>query len=135
MNIGATGRAGEDAALAEYLRRGFTLTARNFQTRWGEIDLIVTDGKTVVFCEVKTRTPRSRMKGVTAMTLAKKRKIFRTALLYMQEAQVSLTVQPRFDVAEIDGHWAVLDGEERFLVDVLRLYENAFGSEVYDGFI
>lgn len=135
MNIGATGRAGEDEALAEYLRRGFTLTERNYQTRWGEIDLIVTDGKTVVFCEVKTRTPRSRMKGTTAMTLAKKRKIFKTALLYMQAAQLPLTVQPRFDVAEIDGRWVVLDGKEAFLVDRLCIYENAFGSEVYDGFI
>jgi putative endonuclease len=49
------GRAGEDLALAHLQRRGFRLLARNHRTRFGEIDLIVSDDQTIVFAEVKTR--------------------------------------------------------------------------------
>ena len=46
---------GEDLALAHLERLGYALVARNHRTRFGEIDLIVHDGTTLVFCEVKTR--------------------------------------------------------------------------------
>ena len=133
MNIGATGGAGEDAALEAYLKKGFTPVERNYQTRYGEIDLIVKNDKYLVFVEVKTRTPHSRMSGVTAMTRAKKQKIFKSALLYTQSAKFDL--QPRFDMVDIAGHWAVFDQKEIFITDKMTIYEAAFGSEVYDGFV
>jgi putative endonuclease len=49
------GRLGEDLALAHLRRRGFEPVARNHRTRWGELDLVVHDGSTLVFVEVKTR--------------------------------------------------------------------------------
>jgi putative endonuclease len=49
------GRTGEEIALRHLQHRGFELVARNHRTRLGEIDLIVFDGTTMVFCEVKTR--------------------------------------------------------------------------------
>jgi putative endonuclease len=49
------GRTGEDLALAHLERLGYALVARNHRTRWGEIDLVVHDGQTLVFVEVKTR--------------------------------------------------------------------------------
>ena len=133
MNIGATGGAGEDAALEAYLQKGFALVERNYQTRYGEIDLIVKNDRYLVFVEVKTRTPHSRMSGVTAMTRAKKQKIFKSALLYTQSAKFDL--QPRFDMVDIAGHWAVFDQKEIFITDKITIYEAAFGSEVYDGFV
>ena len=133
MNIGATGRAGEKAALAHYLRRGYELIERNYQTRYGEIDLIMRNEDFLAFVEVKTRTSASRMSGVMAMTRSKKQKIFKSALLYRQS--VHLDLQPRFDVVDITGHWIVVDDAEQFQADRITVYENAFGSEVYDGFI
>jgi putative endonuclease len=49
------GRTGEDLALSHLERLGYALVARNHRTRWGEIDLVVHDGRTLVFVEVKTR--------------------------------------------------------------------------------
>ncbi len=49
------GRAGEQLAAEHLERRGFSIVARNHRTRWGEIDLIATDDRRIVFCEVKTR--------------------------------------------------------------------------------
>src|SRR5438094_905510 len=49
------GRLGEDFAAAHLERRGYDVLARNHQTRYGELDLVASDGRTLIFCEVKTR--------------------------------------------------------------------------------
>ncbi len=53
------GRRGEDLALTHLQALGATLVTRNHRTRAGEIDLIVRDGRALVFVEVKTRRLRS----------------------------------------------------------------------------
>jgi len=54
------GRLGEDLAAAHFTRLGFSTLARNVHTRAGEIDLIVFDGRILVFAEIKTRRARER---------------------------------------------------------------------------
>jgi len=49
------GRTGEDLAAAHLERLGYEVLHRNERTRFGELDLIASDGQTLVFCEVKTR--------------------------------------------------------------------------------
>jgi putative endonuclease len=49
------GRLGEELAAQHLQRLGFDVVARNYRTRFGELDLIAYDGRTIVFCEVKTR--------------------------------------------------------------------------------
>jgi putative endonuclease len=51
----ARGRLGEDLAAAHFERLGYDVLARNHRTRYGELDLVVCDGETLVFVEVKTR--------------------------------------------------------------------------------
>jgi putative endonuclease len=49
------GRRGEELAAEHFARLGFEVLARNRRTRFGELDLVVFDGATIVFVEVKTR--------------------------------------------------------------------------------
>jgi len=49
------GAAGERLARAHLEARGMTVLDANFRTREGEIDLVASDERTLVFCEVKTR--------------------------------------------------------------------------------
>ena len=49
------GRLGERLAAEHFARLGFSVLAQNHQTRFGELDLVLSDGHTLVFCEVKTR--------------------------------------------------------------------------------
>jgi len=51
------GRRGEDLAAEHFERLGFRIVARNYRTRFGELDLVATDDDVLVFCEVKTRRP------------------------------------------------------------------------------
>ena len=49
------GTEGERLAAEHLIRRGFAILDRNFRTRWGELDIVAYDGRTIAFCEVKTR--------------------------------------------------------------------------------
>lgn len=48
------GERGETAALNFLRGLGYSLLKRNHRRRGGEIDLVLRDGETLVFCEVKT---------------------------------------------------------------------------------
>src|SRR5438874_12401510 len=56
------GRRGEQLAAEHLVRRGFQILERNYRTRWGELDIVAFDGRTLAFCEVKTR----RLRGAQA---------------------------------------------------------------------
>ncbi len=49
------GRLGERLAAEHLERLGYRVIARNYRTRFGELDLVVCDDEVLVFCEVKTR--------------------------------------------------------------------------------
>ena len=49
------GKHGERLAAEHLVRRGFEIVERNYRTRWGELDIVAFDGRTLAFCEVKTR--------------------------------------------------------------------------------
>lgn len=51
------GALGEQLACEHLERLGFRIVERNYRTRWGEIDVVACDPRTIVFCEVKTRRP------------------------------------------------------------------------------
>lgn len=59
------GRYGEELAKEFLEKKGFVFMEKNFKTpRWGEIDLVMRDGDTTVFVEVKTRSgPSAKLFG------------------------------------------------------------------------
>ncbi len=93
------GQVGEDAVAKELTARGYEIIARNYHSRFGEIDLIAKQGDYLCFVEVKARGPHTKGTPAEAVTPQKQKKILQTALLYLQETQAQL--QPRFDVAEV----------------------------------
>ncbi len=111
------GRAGEEAALSLYLSLGFTEVARNWRCRAGEIDLVVSRGDLLVFCEVKTRTSASFGGGYEAVTWTKQRKLRQLAELFLQ-AERARPSSIRFDVASVARVSGGIPGVE--------LYEDAF---------
>lgn len=52
----SVGRYGEDVAARWLVGAGMEVLDRNWRGPAGEIDLVLRDGETVVFCEVKTRS-------------------------------------------------------------------------------
>jgi putative endonuclease len=101
------GRIGEDLALAHFERLGYALVARNHRTRFGEIDLVVYDGDTLVFVEVKTRRATRSGRGPwEALHERKRRQVRRMAVAFLVEPGRPYTADLRFDAVGIliDGH-------------------------------
>lgn len=93
------GAAGEVMA-ARYLRKkGYTLIAANYRTRFGEIDIIAADKKYIAFVEVKLRSRAAIYTPEEAVTPLKQQKIVKAAMQYLQMHPSDL--QPRFDVIAI----------------------------------
>lgn len=49
------GKFGEQQAVKLLKSKGYTILERNFQTRFGELDIVAVEDDTLVFVEVKTR--------------------------------------------------------------------------------
>lgn len=95
------GNAGEDAALKYLKKRGYALLARNYRAVRCELDLVMREGETVVFVEVKARASARYGLGREAVTAAKRENILRAAKHYLMEHKL-FEAPVRFDVAEYD---------------------------------
>jgi putative endonuclease len=106
------GRIGEDLALAHLRRRGFELVARNHRTRHGEIDLIVCDGETLVFAEVKTRRETNAGREPwEALHPRKRRQVRRMASAFLAEVDE----RPRVAGLRCDAIGIVIDPQGRLV--------------------
>lgn len=82
------GRTGEDVAVAHLVRLGFDVVVRNYRTRHGELDIVVFDGSTLVFVEVKTRRGSSASRGPWESLHERKRsRVRRMAATYLAEVR------------------------------------------------
>lgn len=91
-----------EAKVAEYLQNeGYTICARNFHLRGGEIDIIARKKEVIAFVEVKTRKVEQFTLS-EVVTFPKQRKIIRTARSYLFQHHVR-DVVIRFDVALVTG--------------------------------
>lgn len=97
-----SGIVGEAEALRYLTQKGMKLLEKNYRRAGGEIDLIVRDGDTIVFVEVKARRSPRFGAPAEAVTPAKMRNIVRTAAGYLQTNRL-LDSPVRFDVIAIDG--------------------------------
>ncbi len=100
----ALGAEGEALAARWYEDNGYEVLDRNWRRREGEIDLIVRQGKTVVFCEVKARSSDRFGSGAESVLAAKQRRIRRLAARWLSEltpASARPRVEVRFDVVSV----------------------------------
>jgi putative endonuclease len=109
------GEMAEEAAADFLTDRGLRLLERNYRCRFGEIDLIMGDGSTLVFIEVRYRRNKSFGGAVESITHAKREKLLRTARHYMAAKKEFPAC--RFDAVLLNG-----DTQE------LEWIENAFGE-------
>lgn len=108
------GVAGEDAVAAWYETAGYRVVDRNWRCRDGELDVVVTRGDTLVFCEVKTRMSTRFGAPVEAVTATKQRRLRMLAARWLAEhATRRHTV--RFDVASVTR-----GSDGQLLVEVLE---------------
>ena len=106
------GLAGEQRA-TEYLQsRGMVLLEQRYRSPFGEIDLVMRDGDTLVFVEVKARANADAGMGLAAVGQRKQAKLVKTARQYLSQYACDCTA--RFDVIELtkDGVQHIINAFE-----------------------
>jgi putative endonuclease len=115
----ARGELGERLAEEHLRTAGYTVLERNFRTRYGELDLVVTSAAALVFCEVKTRVngtsacpshpleaigpyKRRRLRLMAAQWLASQRGSERPLRRSLRFDAIGITVTPAGRVTRLE---------------------------------
>jgi putative endonuclease len=77
-------RRGEKLAARHLRRRGCRILCRNVRLGYGEIDLVVLDGSTLVFVEVKSQSEKSWSDGLEKIDHNKKRALRSACRRYLR---------------------------------------------------
>lgn len=122
MTRAETGKLGEEAVCKYLAERGYTIEARNYRIKGGEIDIVASNGDYLAFVEVKTRRHGSLVTGFEAVNKRKISLIIKTAVDYC--CKHTYVLQPRFDIAQV-----VINGDKVLSIDYIF---NAYDTTGYN---
>ncbi len=98
--INKNGKTGEDLAVRYLETHGYRVLDRNFTTDVGEVDIFVTDDKTLIAVEVKSRLSLEYGTPAEAVGHEKIKKISQVTAQYIKKFRL-FDVPVRFDVVEV----------------------------------
>ena len=102
LNMNNAGLEAEKLAATFLANNGLKLLMQNYHCRFGEIDLIMQDGKSLVFVEVKLRNSSQFGGAAASITPQKQQKLILTAQHYLQTHNLG-DVACRFDAILMQG--------------------------------
>lgn len=88
----------EERAVRYLKEHGYSMLARNYRCRKGEIDIVAKEEEYLCFIEVKYRTEGTFGGALSAVNLKKQQRISNTALFYLMEYGYTDDTPCRFDV-------------------------------------
>ncbi|MCP4434251.1 MAG: YraN family protein [Actinomycetia bacterium] len=100
------GRHGEDLVARWYVSRGAQVLARNWRCKQGEIDLVLLEGREVVFCEVKTRSSGRYGSPFEAVDARRRSRLRAAGMEFLRSGEprpAAGRVGVRFDIAAVIG--------------------------------
>lgn len=104
----ALGEAAEAAIVGWYEAQGYVVLARNWRTRVGELDVVVSRNDVVVAVEVKARSSARFGTGLDAITPVKLARLHRLGRAFLAEHSLGGSTL-RVDIASwVDGHWDIV---------------------------
>jgi len=98
------GRKGEEQAAAALEAAGMKIIARNFRSKYGEIDIVALNGETIVFVEVKAWSTFGLEDLQYGLDVKKQRKIIKTAKYFLCENRKYSRMAIRFDVVFVKNN-------------------------------
>ena len=99
----ARGAQVEAAARLRLEQAGLRTLAANVGYRGGELDLVMRDGATVVFVEVRYRATRRFGGGAASVDAGKRRRLVHAARAFLAGHPQMADAPCRFDVVDADG--------------------------------
>ena len=99
----ATGIQGEAQARRLLERAGLRFRAANVRYRFGELDLLMDDGESLVFVEVRYRESSGFGGAAASVTRGKQRRLIRAAQAWLAQHPALAQRPCRFDVVALGG--------------------------------
>ncbi|MBQ3084534.1 MAG: YraN family protein [Clostridia bacterium] len=99
MKVYGLGLKGEQAAVRFLRKKRWRILERNFQCRFGELDIIAKDKDCLVFCEVKARSEGMIAAPQESVIYAKQQKMIKTAQYWLLSHEEDCPM--RFDVVAV----------------------------------
>ena len=96
------GKAGEEKAARYLIEKGYSIVARNWQTRFGEIDIIAVSNDVLVFAEVKTLPNGNADMLSHVLDNRKQKKIIETSKRFLANNRQYSKHYIRYDVIVAD---------------------------------
>ena len=114
------GASGEALAIKYLRRKGLKILDKNFRTKFGEIDIICSDGGQIVFVEVKSSSSRDFEDPLNWISQRKQRKIIKVSMSYIKMKGL-IDKSVRYDAIGIRH-----DGKIEHIKDAFRPTEAMF---------
>ncbi len=114
-NSRETGKMGEEFASLYLSKNGINIIDRNYFSKFGEIDLIGIENKTIIFIEVRLRSTKDFGLPFESITKSKLHKLEKTILGYLSEKEYG-DYDCRFDIISLIYN----ENEENFCVEWLK---------------
>lgn len=96
------GEKAEQLACSYLLNQGLQLIDKNFHSKYGELDIIMRDQKTLVIVEVRFRKSNKYGSAEESITKKKQSRIIATTEYYLLKNNISSPI--RFDVVSLSGN-------------------------------
>ena len=112
-----SGQKAEEQACQFLKTKGLELLAQNYRSHFGEVDLIMQEGKVIVFVEVRVRNNSYYGDPIESVNISKQKKIFKTATHYLQAKKWLDKVDCRFDIIGITESNSIEWIKDAFEVD------------------
>jgi putative endonuclease len=103
-----TGEIAEDLVASRLAAAGWEIVERNARTRYGELDIVARDGRTLVFVEVKAAREGTQLgpeRPILSIDFRKQQRVRRLATAWMSERRD----QPPYDEIRFDAVGVTLD--------------------------
>lgn len=117
MNSRKIGDKGEKFTLKYLKKNKYKIIVKNYETYYGEIDIIAKKDEYICFIEVKTRKNTSFFRPLAAINRHKKDCIIKSAYSFLKRNDFE-DFMPRFDIAEV-----IYDENDKYSINYI---ENAF---------
>jgi len=118
------GAIGEDIATDYLKKKGYKILARNFKTKWGELDIVAQKNKIIIFVEVKTLQQTqgrpSEFLPEDEITFHKASQLQKMAQIYLSAKRLPLDIDQQIDIVAIEFN--TIDDY------IIRHTENAIGD-------
>jgi putative endonuclease len=105
------GQQGEQVAASFLAEAGLTVLERNWRCKEGEIDIVALTGRTLVICEVKTRSGVRYGAPIEAITRQKARRLRKLAVLWVNAHELI------FEEIRIDIVGVLRDASGEFTIE------------------